>query len=120
MPTGRHCRNYARKGKTCCHPHRYLENVPAEIEEVICKEIEVYSPTVPSYSPTVPSYSPTVPSYSPKITETKECDLWGPPEITETDDIIIEIQEMKLMWPWKKSGNESSDDSSDDSSEESD
>ena len=35
MPHGTHCRNYARKnGMTCCYSHRYLENVPAEIEEV--------------------------------------------------------------------------------------
>ena len=34
MPNGRHCRNYARKnGMTCCYSHRYLENVPAEIEK---------------------------------------------------------------------------------------
>jgi hypothetical protein len=33
MFNGRHCRNYARKnGMTCCYSHRYLENVPAEIE----------------------------------------------------------------------------------------
>ncbi len=33
MPNGRHCRNYARKnGMTCCYSHRYLENIPAEIE----------------------------------------------------------------------------------------
>jgi hypothetical protein len=102
MPTGRHCRNYARKGKTCCHPHRYLENVPAEIEEVICKETVVYAPTVRNVC-------------NSKITKTKECDLWGPPEITETDGIIIEIQEMKLSWPWKNSGDESSDESSEES-----
>ena len=81
---GKHCRNYARKGKTCCYAHRYLENVPAEIEEPVCK---------------------------PCSSETKECELWGPPEITETEDEIVgEVQEMKSMWPWKRSDDDSDSD----------
>jgi hypothetical protein len=28
---GKYCRNYARKGLTCCYPHRALENTEPEV-----------------------------------------------------------------------------------------
>ncbi len=70
---GKHCRNYACKGKTCCYVHRYLEDTPAEIEEVpIKKNI---------------------------LKKTKECDLWGPPERTVArDGTIHEVQYMKDLY----------------------
>ena len=43
---GAHCRNYARKGLTCCRVHDYLENMVAEIEISRKEYIEIYSPCI--------------------------------------------------------------------------
>ena len=50
---GSHCRNYVRKGLTCCRVHHYLENMVAEIEIPRKEYIEIYSPLNPTYSPCI-------------------------------------------------------------------
>jgi len=45
---GKHCRNYARKGLTCCYAHRALENTEPEVQEI---EQTVCSPVDESFSP---------------------------------------------------------------------
>ena len=69
---GKHCRNYACKGKTCCYAHRYLEELPAEIEVAVKKTI---------------------------VKTSRRCDLWGPPERTVSEDgTIHEVQYMKNLY----------------------
>lgn len=63
MNSGKHCRNYARKGLTCCYAHIYLEDIAAEIEVPVKKVI--------------------------KVKKTNKCAIWGPPEV---DDNGVEIQ----------------------------
>jgi hypothetical protein len=60
------------KGKTCCYVHRYLEDLPAEIEVPVKKNV---------------------------IKKTKECSLWGPPERTVSEDgTVHEVQYMKNLY----------------------
>ena len=94
---GTHCRNWSMKGKTCCYVHRYLEDLPAEVEEVPVKKNTVK--------------------------KTKECSMWGPPERTVSEDgTVHEVQYMKNLYtplPLPPHSSEWSSDSVDDSDSES-
>ena len=66
------CRNYARKGLTCCYAHRKLENT----EPVA---VETPSPCDPKYSPTEPEQPPVVPE--PEKIETFHITPWDDDEL---------------------------------------